>query len=65
MLFQRYPAGWSAEGDPKYSKIAKGYSIRETWEAMEALLSTGLVKNIGTHRTAQRVAKRIPDSTKI
>ena len=47
LLPQRYPAGWAASGEAKDGKLAKGATIRETWEAMEALLETGLVKNIG------------------
>ena len=31
--------------------MAKEATIRETWEAMEALLETGLVKNIGNTST--------------
>jgi len=36
----KYPVGWTG-------KQAKEATIRETWEAMEALLETGKVKNIG------------------
>jgi len=43
---KRYPAEWSDVGDPKHAKISNA-STRETWEAMEDLMSTGYVKNIG------------------
>jgi len=44
----RYPAEWFYDPDAAEPKIEEDpVPMRETWEAMEALVSEGLVKNIG------------------
>eukprot|EP01111_Echinosteliopsis_oligospora_P006364 TRINITY_DN2046_c0_g1_i1.p1 TRINITY_DN2046_c0_g1~~TRINITY_DN2046_c0_g1_i1.p1 ORF type:complete len:323 (+),score=87.59 TRINITY_DN2046_c0_g1_i1:122-1090(+) len=42
---ERYPPGWAVDGKEKHE--ASKASLRETWEAMESLVDSGLVRNIG------------------
>lgn len=42
----RYPAGWSESGNPQQHELSKD-SLCDTWRAMEKLVDSGKVRNIG------------------
>eukprot|EP00128_Syssomonas_multiformis_P016374 Colp12_sorted_trinity150504_noHs@25283 len=45
---KRYPAGWFYDPESESPKMEEvPVSVRETWEAMESLVTAGLARNIG------------------